>query len=224
LARTALVTGGTKGIGLAIADRLAKDGDKVIVCSRKRPDWQRHSWVHYDALKAENMVDIFGRVDILVNNVGGGGRWGSDFLETEFSTYSDVFTKNAWAAVRFTKLCVPYMVDRKWGRVVTVASIYGKEAGGKPWFNMAKSAEISLMKNLSKDKALTRANITFNTVCPGHISVLGKPDEENQEDFPLGRMGKPEEVASVVAFLCSDEASFVNGASIAVDGGESHGY
>jgi 3-oxoacyl-[acyl-carrier protein] reductase len=224
--RTALVTGGTKGIGLAICDRLARDGVKVYVCSRTRPsDSFPYLWAYCDALEEksiEDMAEICSHVDILVNNIGGGGRWGTDFLGTEFATYTDVFSKNAWAALRFTRLCLPHMITQKWGRVVTIASIYGAESGGKAWFNMAKSAEISLMKVLSQDKALVRANVTFNSVCPGHISVKGKPDEEDLDSLPLGRMGRPEEVASVVAFLCREEASFVNGSRIMVDGGESH--
>lgn len=86
------------------------------------------------------------------------------------------------------------------------------------------SRGISFMKALSQDKSLVRHNITFNTVCPGHISVEGKPDELDADRFPLGRMGKPEEVASVVAFLCSKEAALVNGACVAVDGGESSSF
>ena len=128
------------------------------------------------------------------------------------------------AAMRFTKLVIPFMRKQKWGRVVTISSIYGKEGGGRPWFNMAKSAEISLMKSLSMDKRLVRDGITFNTVCPGHISVEGKTDEDNVEDFPLGRMGSPEEVANVVAFLCSEKTSLVNGACVVVDGGESRSF
>ncbi len=219
--RSALVTGGTKGIGLAICDRLAKDGVSVRTCSRSRS--AAHPWVYCDALTPDTIEKVPTEVDILVNNIGGGGRWGSEFSTTDFGVYSNVFEKNAWAAVRFTKLCVPKMVKRGWGRVVTIASIYGRESGGRPWFDMAKSAEIALMKSLSKDKALVRAGVTFNTVAPGHIHVDGKPDEPT-EAFPLGRMGTAEEVASVVGFLCSDEASLVNGACIVVDGGESNSY
>ncbi len=221
--RSALVTGGTKGIGLAICDRLAKDGVKVIVCSRHKPARFPYDWFRYDALEKVAEFSLSNEIDMLINNVGGGGRWGSDFMQTEFKTYLDVFAKNAWSAVNFTKLFAPRMASRGWGRVVTIASIYGRESGGRPWFDMAKSAEIALMKSLSKDKSLVRAGVTFNTVAPGHIHVDGKPDEPD-EQFPLGRMGTAEEVANVVAFLCSDEASLVNGACVVVDGGESNSY
>lgn len=220
--KTALVTGGTKGIGLATCSRLAEDGVKVIACSRQQPKNFPFDWVYYDAFGNGPAPSI--DADILVNNVGGGGRWGADFTNTEFLTYLEVMEKNSWAAVKMTKQSVSHMVKQGWGRVVSVASIYGKESGGKPWFNMAKAAEISFMKALSKDKSLVQRNITFNTVCPGHIHVEGKPDEENLDRFPLGRMGRADEIANVVAFLCSDEASLVNGACIPVDGGESHSF
>ena len=231
--RRALVTGGSKGIGLAIADALACEGHNVTVLSRTRPQNTATptplKWVEWDVLKVgprptKAFEAVESGFDILINNVGGGGRWGGSALGTREDVYEEVYEKNAGAAIYFTKTCVPHMVETGWGRVVTVASIHGKEAGGRPWFGMAKAAEIALMKSLAQDKELVRRGVTFNTVAPGHISVPGKPDEQDLESLPLGRMGKPEEVAAVVAFLCSEGASLVNGACIVVDGGESHSY
>ena len=120
-----------------------------------------------------------------------------------------MYEKNAGVARKLTMKCLPYMRKQEWGRVITIASIYGKEAGGRPWFNMAKAAEISLMKNLAG-----RYNgITFNTIAPGHICT-----EE------IAGKGKPEDVSSIVVFLCSDKAKHVNGACITVDGGESKSF
>ena len=239
--RVALVTGGTHGIGLAIASRLYNNSNRnVAVCGRdeeKFTDALNEIGLYNSiAIRADvtNQEDInrmmgiviakWGRIDILVNNAGGGGRWGTTFDVTPQNTWREVYNKNAFAAMRFTQWALPYMLKNRWGRVITISSIYGKEVGGSPWFNMAKAAEISLMKSLSKNKEYVRNHITFNTVCPGHIHVDGKPDETNLEDFPMGRMGTAEEVANVVAFLCSEDASLVNGSCIAVDGGESHSF
>ena len=108
---------------------------------------------------------------------------------------------------------LPYMINQHWGRVITIASIYGKEGGGRPWFNMAKAAEISLMKCLSLRKEYQEANITFNTICPGPIWIEGKEQDKYE------RYGQPEDVANLVVFLCSDKARWINGAAICVDGG-----
>ena len=128
------------------------------------------------------------------------------------------------------------MKKQKWGRVITVASRYGREGGGRPWFNMANSAEISLMKTLSLNYELARANITFNSVSPGGIEIKNtgwdkekaknpeKFDKMIDKDFPMGRMGTPEEVADVITFLCSANATLVSGASIPIDGGESKAF
>ena len=135
--------------------------------------------------------------------------------------------------MKYTKMFLPYMLERKWGRVITITSIYGKQAGGRPWFNIAKTAQTTLMKNLAIDRKYASSNITFNSVAPGGIWIpntgwetMRKKDPQGFEDFiksnfPRGSMGKPEEVANLVVFLCSGKASLINGASIACDGGES---
>jgi len=251
----ALVTGGSHGIGLAIAKALATEGCNIAICSRREDRLASSEAelkktgvevlaIRADVLKPRDITKVVDRIarswrrlDILVNNVGGGGRWGSEiFEETPDRVWLDVYNKNAMAAVRFTKLALPLMRKRKWGRVVTVASIYGKEGGGRPWSNMAQSAEISFMKTMSMDHALARIGITFNTVAPGSIMIKDTGwDEERRKhplrfrrllehEFPLGRLGSPEEVAYVVAFLCSEVASLVNGACVVVDGAEGSSF
>jgi len=226
--KSALISGGTHGIGLAIADRLKEEGCKTFVFGRSKDklDASGHEGVVYDALEGERSeaLSALPKCDILINNVGGGGRWGTSVLETPIEVWDHVYAKNARIAMLLTRAVLPRMVKNKWGRVVTISSIYGKEAGGRPWFNMAKSAEISLMKSLSQDKSFVRKNITFNTICPGHIHVEGKEDEKDLEALPLGRMGTVDEVASVAVFLCSKQANLVNGACITVDGGESRSF
>jgi len=251
----ALVTGGSHGIGLAIASALAEEGCNVAICGRNQnrldqavTDLEAKGveaiGVPADVLiktdiekVVKTVIDSWKTIHILVNNVGGGGRWGSPSVEeTTEQVWIDVYSKNAMAAVRFTRLVIPFMRKQKWGRVVTIASIYGREGGGRPWFNMAKSAEISLMKTLAMNTDLVRDGITFNTVAPGAIMIADTGWEEEMKkdaesfkrmvnaNFPLGRLGTPEEVASVVVFLCSEKASLVNGACVAVDGGESHSF
>lgn len=250
----ALVTGGTHGIGFAIARALAKEGCNVAVCARNQEritqtltELQKIGvdaiGVQADVLQPSNIENVmktiihnWGALHILVNNVGGGGRWGTDSVEdTSEQVWIDVYNKNAMATVRFTRLAIPFMRKQKWGRVVTIASIYGREGGGRPWFNMSKSAEISLMKTLAMNPVLARSGITFNTVAPGNIMIPGTGwDEEMKKDLsgfkkmvetlPLGRLGNPEEVADMVVFLCSEKASLVNGACVVVDGGESKSF
>jgi 3-oxoacyl-[acyl-carrier protein] reductase len=169
--------------------------------------------------------------------VGGGGRWGNEIIEkTNDKVWLEVFQKNALIAAHLTSRFIPYMLEKNWGRVVTITSIYGKEGGGRPWFNMAKSAEVALMKSLSLTKYLVRGGITFNTVAPGGIYIKGAGFEEEKNknplefermvdsEYPMGRMGSPEEVANVVAFLCSNLASLVNGSQITVDGGQTKAF
>jgi 3-oxoacyl-[acyl-carrier protein] reductase len=128
------------------------------------------------------------------------------------------------------------MRKQKWGRVITISSIQGREGGGRPWYNMAKSAEISLMKTLALNPELSRYGITFNSVAPGAIIFADNEwdifSKENPDEFqkrldlghPIGRLGTPDEVASLVAFLASEKASLINGASIPVDGAQGRSF
>jgi 3-oxoacyl-[acyl-carrier protein] reductase len=253
--KIALITGGSHGIGLATALALAAEGCNIVICSRD-PDRLDSAvdeittrgvacvGVPTDVMKPKDnencfsaAIERFGRLDILINNVGGGGRWGSEIVEdTELTVWREVIEKNVMAAVQYTQLAIPAMRKNKWGRVVTVGSRLGKEGGGRPWFTLSKAAEIGLMKTLAMTHYLVRDGITFNTVTPGAIMIpdtgwasLLKSDPESiaktiDKDLPLNRFGTPEEVASVIVFLCSEKASLVNGATIAVDGGESSSF
>lgn len=207
--KKALVTGGSHGIGLAVVEALRKEECRVESISR------REGYDVYSLADMDKALKEFADVDILVNNVGGGGRWGNENpLATEPAVWHDAYEKNVMAAVRFTMNAIPHMLKQGWGRVITVASIHGREGGGRPWFNMAKAAEISLMKTLAMH--YKGSGVTFNSVAPGLIAI---PDTGNETEG-----GTPEEVASVVVFLASEKASLVNGACIAVDGGEGRSF
>jgi len=252
----ALVTGGSHGIGRSIALTLAEEGCNVAICARTKSRIDetvtqiRENYnvdvvgIMADATKPEEIQKVmdliresWGALHILVNNVGGGGRWGNEIVEENpDGVWLEVFNKNAMAAIRFTMAAIPMMRQQNWGRVVTITSIYGREGGGRPWFNLAKAAQTSLMKTLGMNRYLTRSGITFNSVAPGAIMIPDTGWEHEQKnapnafermvdrDFILGRLGTPEEVANVVVFLCSEKASLVNGASIVVDGGQSKAF
>ena len=251
--KCALVTGGSQGIGRAIALELAREGCHMAICARREEALQKTvceiEAVGVEALglvvdvlqpeqvaaAVDGLLDRWGGVDILVNNVGGEPDWRPLFEEAPDSIWLEVFEKNLMAAVRFTRGLVPEMEKRGWGRVVSVASLQGREGGGRPWYNLSKSAEISLMKTLGMDREMAQAGITFNSIAPGAVLSPGNGWDrfrvEDPEGFirkasqrPQGRLGTPEEIAHVVAFICSEKASLLNGACIPVDGAESRSF
>jgi len=250
--KKALVSGGTHGIGSAIALSLASEGCDVAVFSRtkERVDNTRELLEKFDVKNIclvadvldknsyfyveENIKDKWGGVDIVINNIGGGGRWGSpNLFETNDVVWREVYDKNLTAAMKYTKMFLPHMLNKKWGRVITITSIYGKQAGGRPWFNVAKAAQTTLMKNWAINKEYASSNITFNSVAPGGIWIPDTGWEKTRDEdpvafqnfiesnFPRGSLGTPQEVANLVVFLCSQKASLISGASISADGGES---
>lgn len=247
-----LVTGGSYGIGRAIALGLADEGCDVAICSRQSVPLEKtvqdlkargcqSLGVQGDVTQQaipdqviEAVVDAWGTIDILINNVGGGGgRVEANVEDLEEEQWLSTYSLNAMAAIRFTMKAIPLMRKQQWGRVVTISSIQGREGTGRPWYAVSKSAEITLMKTLARNPDLARDGLTFNSIAPGTIFTeendWGKFKDENPEKFhsviqekcPMGRPGKPEEIASVVGFVCSESASFMNGACLVVDGGES---
>lgn len=246
----AFVTGGSKGIGKAIAVALSKEGCNVAICARNKQDLEitykeiknnnvDSFYVECDVLKEEDIKKAIYSIttkwhspDILINNVGGGGRWGKlNVLETGYDVWQDVYNKNVRSTVLFSTAFLSSMINKKWGRIVTISSIFGIESSERPWFGSSKSSEIYIMKSFSRSREFSRSNVTFNTVCPGGILTDGwkKDIEKNKdnfakkldEEFTLGRLGTPEEVANVVSFICSTQSSLLNGSCIVVDGGES---
>jgi 3-oxoacyl-[acyl-carrier protein] reductase len=241
--RAAAVTGGSHGLGYAIAQSLLAEGCGVAICARDRSrlDAAASALGHdvfaqpADVTKPGDVETFigaaashFGRLDILVHNAGGGGGAELDAPDAEF-THS--FEVNALAGLRAARAAVPFMRRQQRGRIIFIVSVYGRESGGRPGYNMAKAAEISLAKALSRE--LASDHILVNSVAPGSLIFPGGSWERRQQadpegiaafiesDLPLHRFGKPEEVAAVVTFLASDAATLVTGACWAVDGGQS---
>jgi 3-oxoacyl-[acyl-carrier protein] reductase len=240
--KVALVTGATRGIGLAIAQALANEGVRIAVAARTESDVKRTAaslsghGVAADLmtekgcrLAVNETENALGPIDILINNLG--LRAGTSWSDTGLDELETAFNGNAAVSVRMSQLVLPGMIERGWGRIVVITSVYGRETGGAPAYNAAKAAENSIVRSLARDVAAT--GVTVNAVAPGSILFTGggwdrrqKADPEGIAEFvrvemPLARFGDVDEVASVVAFICSMQASLVNGAVIAVDGGQS---
>jgi len=251
----ALVTGGSRGIGRATALQLAKQGCNVAICARDE-GWLKKTYAEVKALGVtasyfvadvtdslslshlcKKIDDDWAGVDILVNNAGDGDTQPDIRPENaDDSIWENSINLNALAAVRLSRFFIPRMRKNGWGRIVSVASKQGKESGGKPWYTMAKAAEIAFMKTMASDFILARAGITFNTVAPGAVvtetgawATFKKEDPVGFEakvksKFPMGRAGIPDEVASIITFLCSKHTNFLTGACIPIDGGESFSF
>ena len=250
--KVAFVSGGSHGVGYETVKVLLEEGCKVFFVGRDparidtaMTDLQRISKsvsgqvcdiqdYHATERCLNEIIKNEGAIDIVVHNVGGGGRWGNeDPMLTGLDVWREVIEKNVLQTINITKLTLPKMLDRNYGRFVYIGSIYGKEIGGRPWFNIAKTAQAVLAKNFSMNFDYARANITFNVVAPGSLMIAetgwddfarSNPIEYQRilkEDYPLGRLGEPREVAVVVAFIASPIASLLNGANIQVDGGAS---
>jgi len=248
--KVAVITGSSRGLGLASATALAREGCRVVLSARTAGrladaaaevgaacgDPARVLAVQADVSTAggvaaliERTVSQFGGLDILVNNVGLAR--GGDLAATTDADWQEAIDQTLMPAVRASRLAVPHMKRRGGGVILMIASIFGRETGGRMTYNAVKAAEISLAKSLAQQ--LARDNIRVNSIAPGSILFPGgswwkrqQADPEGIAEFvrrelPFGRFGTPEEVAHAVAFLASPKASWISGASIVVDGCQS---
>ena len=177
----------------------------------------------------DQTIATFGAVDVLVNNTGLAR--GAGLLETTDAEWQEAFDQTLSPAIRASRLVVPPMRARGGGVIIMIASIYGRESGGRMTYNAVKAAEIGLAKSMAQQ--LAKDNIRVLSVAPGSISFPGgswwkrqQADPEGIAEFvarelPFGRFGRPEEVGSVVAFLASPRASWISGSTIVVDGCQS---
>jgi 3-oxoacyl-[acyl-carrier protein] reductase len=251
--KVAIITGSSRGLGLATARSLAAEGCRVCICARGEdrlreaareiagPGGGESAVLAVPAdvsrlddvqLVVERTVATFGGVDILVNNVGLAG--GGGLLDTPDERWQEALDQTLFPAVRASRLVVPHMQRRGGGSIVIIASIFGREAGGRMTYNAVKAAEISLAKSLAQQ--LASSNIRVNSVSPGSILFEGGSWWRRQQadpagiaefvrrELPFGRFGRPEEVADVVAFVCSPRAGWISGTSIVVDGCQSRSF
>ena len=235
--KVAMVTGGGQGIGEAICRRFAAAGAKVAVFDRDAASAQRvaHSigglplagdiTCETDVDSAlDELKDHFGTVDLLVNNAGITGKAGK-LWEIDLETWNQVMKVNVIGTVVCCRAVVGAMREKKYGRIVNIASIAGKE--GNPTlgpYSASKAAVIAFTKSLAKE-LVQQGDITVNSIAPAviHTSILdGLPTttvDYMVSRIPMGRTGKPEEVAALVHFLVSGEASFTTGQCYDISGG-----
>ncbi|MBI3493655.1 MAG: SDR family oxidoreductase [Acidobacteria bacterium] len=248
--KIAIVTGSTKGLGLACATALLQEGCNVTICARGEEGLaravtylrtlpggnERVLTVQADLATDKGVADVvirtvetFGGLDILINNVG--LAQGAGIVDTPDAQWHEALDQTLFPAIRASRMAVPHMKKRGGGAIVMIASIWGRESGGRMTYNAVKAAEISLAKSMAQQ--LARDNIRVNSVAPGSIRFPGgswdrrvQADPEGMADFvrlelPFGRFGRPEEVGAAVAFLVSPRASWISGASVPVDGCQS---
>jgi 3-oxoacyl-[acyl-carrier protein] reductase len=243
-----LLSGGSRGIGRSIALALAGEGCRVAVVARGQDGLDAvlpeliaagggpHASIRADVATrdgAEAAVDqaaaALGGLDVVIANVGKSGvRHARDMDDADFAFSLDI---NLWSAMRVCQRAVPLLRAAGGGAMVLIASIWGREAGGAPGYNVAKAGVISLAKALARDYAAD--GIRVNSVAPGSILFPGGGWDRRQRqdpaaiadfvarELPFGRFGTPEEVADVVTFVCSPRARWISGACITVDGCQS---
>ncbi len=243
MTRVALVTGGMGGLGEAICIKLAALGYKVVTThspgNTKASEWLKNMQnmgygfkaypcdvADFESAKAcvEQVTKEVGPVDVLVNNAG--ITRDMTFKKMTKADWDAVISTNLDSVFNLTQQVVDGLVERKWGRVINVSSVNGqKGAFGQTNYSAAKAGMHGFTKALALEVA--RNGVTVNTISPGYIGtkmVMAIPqeilDSKILPQIPVSRLGKPEEIAGLVAYLSSEEAAFVTGANISINGGQ----
>jgi NAD(P)-dependent dehydrogenase (short-subunit alcohol dehydrogenase family) len=236
--RTAIITGASRGIGLAIAQRLAADGANVVLTARKQDSADAaasqvdgnaigvaaHA-VDEDAAKrcVETTLERFGSIDILINNAGTNPAYGP-LIDQDHARFTKIFEVNLWAPLLWTSLAVKAWMGEHGGAVINTASIGGMHQSPQMGlYNATKAALIHVTKQLALELS---PRVRVNAICPGGVrtrlaEALWKDHEELlSASTAVGRVGEPPDVASAVAFLVSDQASWITGDTMVIDGGQ----
>jgi 3-oxoacyl-[acyl-carrier protein] reductase len=239
-----LVSGASRGIGRAIALAFAAEGARVCGVARGEADLatlapQVAATITADVTTAAGAsaavagaAQALGGLDVVITNVGKSfARHADDMDDDDLARSLDM---NLWSAARIAKRAIPHLRARGGGAIAMIGSIWGREAGGAPSYNVAKAGVMALAKALARDHA--KDGIRVNCVAPGSILFPGGGWDRRQQadpagiaafvarDLPFGRFGAPEEVADVVTFLCSARARWVSGACVVVDGAQSRAF
>ncbi|MFB6158714.1 MAG: SDR family NAD(P)-dependent oxidoreductase [Candidatus Nanohalobium sp.] len=234
--KVAIVTGGSSGIGKAVVERLAWEGADVVIAdvdeeAGKELAEETDSTFHECDVSefgdvervVEETVERFGKLDIMVNNAGIGDAAGIEEMEME--DYRSTIEVDLDGVMHGCKAATPHLKDTE-GCIINMASIYGLVGdAGSTAYNAAKGGVVNLTRSVAND--LAPYNVRVNSVCPGFVDTPMTEEVQEDEEFmkhvenmtPLGRMAEPEEIASAVTFLTSDEASYVTGVNMPVDGG-----
>ena len=241
--KTAIVSGGSKGIGKAIALKYAQAGADVVICSRRKENLEAAvteaesngfslipiecNTSNFDSIQSvvDLTMDKFGKVDILVNNAATNPYYGP-ILNSEDSHWDKIFDVNVKGYFNFAKACSISMIKNNYGKIINVASIAAKTPlEGLGVYNISKAAVVMLTKVLAKE--LGQHNIQINTLAPGLIKTdFSKALWENEDTYnkivksiPQGKMGTPEDISGMALYLASDASDFITGSIFTVDGG-----